>query len=76
MGGNASGAVVGSVMLFGCNSAGKKTFLSMGGGNNWGDQRAFLGGGVYNSTSTISSISIVSSSGNLDAGTVFVYGSA
>jgi hypothetical protein len=74
---NAACPVAGTVMLFGCNSAGKKTYISMGGGNAFtNNHRTFIGGGVYHSTSTISSISIVSSTGNLDAGTVFVYGSA
>ena len=40
------------------------------------DQIAFILGGYYNKTDTISSISVVSGTGNFDAGTVYVYTSA
>jgi hypothetical protein len=68
----------GYVTLTGCNSAGVKAFNGSGGGNAAGSnqQRANNFGGYYNSASTISSISVVSSSGNLDNGSVFVYASA
>jgi hypothetical protein len=73
-----SGVAGGYVLLSGCNSSGVKVFNLIGGANaagNGGQQQAQLGG-YYNSSSTISSISIFSNSGNLDAGTVFVYTSA
>jgi hypothetical protein len=45
-------------------------------GNASNAGRQNTGQGFYSGTSTISSISVVSSSGNLDAGTVYVYTSA
>jgi hypothetical protein len=76
MGSGVASQVQSSTMLYGCNSTGLKTYMTMGGGNaNGNSQRHFWGGGIYDSSSAISSISIISSSGDLDAGTVFVYGS-
>jgi hypothetical protein len=68
----------GYVQLSGCNSSGVKVFnsLAIGRPNGSHSQRAYLLGGFYNSSSTISSVSIISSSGNFDAGTVYVYTSA
>ena len=68
----------GYVQLSGCNSSGVKVFNSLGIGrpNGSNSQRAYLLGGFYNSSSTISSVSIRSTSGNFDAGTIFVYTSA
>ena len=78
MGTNASATVSGYVLLSGCNSSGVKTFQSAGAGTNGGgnDNVMYHFGGYYDSATAISSISIVSNSGNLDAGTVFVYTSA
>lgn len=75
---NASGVISGYCLLSGCNSSGLKVFnlatgASAAGGNN---QQQNSYGGFYNSASTISSVSIVSGTGNLDNGTVFVYTSA
>jgi hypothetical protein len=76
----ASSVVAGGVTITGCNSSGVKQYTSIGGAS-----RGTAGGvghngyslqGFYNSASTISSVSIFSSSGNLDAGTVYVYTSA
>ena len=75
MGTNAGAAVSGYVLLTGCNNSGVKVFQSAGAGTPGGgvDQVMYHFGGYYNSATVISSISIVSNSGNLDAGTVFVY---
>jgi len=63
----------------GCNSSGLK-IVNFTGSGNVGDAtpngRQNIGGGFYSGTSTISSISVVSGSGNFDAGTVYVYTSA
>lgn len=76
MSNNVNSTVNGSMMVYGCNSTDKKIFQGMGTGNqSAAGHRAVFGGGVYHGASTISSISVVSSSGNLDNGTVFVYGS-
>lgn len=78
MGSNAGSQFAGYISLTGCNSSGVKMFQTVGAANN-GTGSNFVHrivGGYYNSASTISSISILSSSGNFDAGTIFVYTSA
>jgi len=78
MSGSASSIVDGSALISGCNSSGVKVIQSNGGGNPAGSEnhRSYNIGGYYNSSSTITSISVVSTSGNFDAGTVYVYTSA
>jgi hypothetical protein len=68
----------GYLRLSGCNSSGVKVFQAVNGVSN---NNAILYfhyniGGFYSSSSTISSVSIISSSGNFDNGTIFVYTSA
>ena len=74
---NTSG-VSGYALISGCNSSGVKVFNMAGGataagGNN---QMVFSGGGYWNSSSTVTSISIYSNYLDLDGGTVFIYTSA
>jgi len=78
MSGSASSVVAGYALFDGCNTAGIKSFQANGGGTKAGDNghRLYNIGGYYNSASTISSVSVFSSTGNLDAGTVYVYTSA
>ncbi len=68
----------GTFMFDGCNTSGVKTFSGAAGGTASGDngQQSVQYGGFYNSTSTISSISLRSSAGNFNNGTLFVYASA
>ncbi len=57
-------------------TSGVKIVNFMGASGNFAGgnaQRNYFGWGYYNSTSTISSISIVSNTGNLDGGKVYVY---
>ena len=74
----ASGVVHGSIRVIGANTSGQKMFQLMGGGNAQGssEQQHYWTGGRYDSSSTISSVSILSQTGNFDAGTIFVYTSA
>jgi hypothetical protein len=72
---SAGDVVTGGVHIRGCNSAGMKLFNSVGGATGENNQQITTVG-YYNSTSTVSSISVFSSTGNLDAGTVYVYASA
>jgi hypothetical protein len=77
----AGGLTSGYVLLQGCNSAGVKPFQSAGGGENTGGagdntQQLITSNGVYTGSSTISSVSVFSSTGNLDNGTVYVYATA
>ena len=74
----AGDAVSGYVLLSGCNASGVKIYNSIGAQSNdfSTTARRFGLGGYYNSSSTISSVSIFSSTGNFDAGTIYVYASA
>lgn len=74
---SAAGAVYGFLNMTGCNSTGIKAYTagSSGDGGSQGAAQNNLGG-TYTGTSTISSVSIISSVGNFDAGTIYVYGSA
>lgn len=78
MSANAASTVSGYVLISGCNSSGVKVYNSAAGANasTSNAQQNYILGGYYNSSSTISSVSVFSSSGNLDAGTVYVYTSA
>ena len=78
MSGSATSTVSGSVMLSGANASGVKAFSYAGSADPAGsnNQFAYIGYGYYSGSSTISSISIYSSTGNFDAGTVYVYTSA
>ena len=75
---NANSAAWGGLMLFGCNSAGIKTYSSMfttdaaGGANNSNVSTS----GIYSGSSTISSVSAYVTAGSWDAGRIYIYGSA
>jgi hypothetical protein len=75
----AGGEMNGYLLVTGCNASGSKMYQiasgpTHGGGSN-SNGMTFLGG-YYDSASTISSISMFSSSGSFDLGTVYVYTSA
>ena len=78
MNSSASSKVDGTVLFSGCNSSGVKVYQASGTGDSSGGnaQVAYAIGGYYNSSSTISSVSVFSSVGNFDEGTVYVYASA
>lgn len=76
MSNNAGSEISGFVSISGCNSTGIKMIHSSGAastnsGVNGGNR---VLGGYYTGTSTISSVSLYSSTGNFDSGTLFVYG--
>ena len=73
----ATDTLSGYLRLSGGATAGIKTYQMASGGNAALGNNAYnyIGGGVWNNTSTITSISLVSS-GTFDAGSFFVYGSA
>ena len=76
---DAAGRANGAVTISGCNSSGVKQMTLVGGGDFYAGTRwstLYSLQGFYNSSSTISSISVNSSSGNFDGGTVYVYASA
>jgi len=71
-------ALNGYCLITGCDSAGLKIINAAAGistGGSYG-QEGTVAGGYYNGSSSISSISVFSSAGNLDNGTVYVYASA
>jgi len=75
MGNSATNQVSGMVIITGCNASGVKSWTSLGAADGVG-ATGFWGGGYYDSSSVISSVSVNSSTGNLDNGTVYVYTSA
>jgi len=77
LGSNAADVGYFGIIVQGCNSAGVKVFQTMGGASpttNGGQNNFYTG--YYSGTSVITSVSIFSDTGNFDAGTVYVYGSA
>ena len=75
MGAQTNATVFGYARINGCNSSGLKVYDAAGCG--WASgKEAYIHGGYYNSTSTISSVSIVSSVGNFDQGTLYVFATA
>jgi hypothetical protein len=77
LGGSASGFGAGYYLISGANAAGVKVYNGLGGVTNTGNNATqYFIGGIYNSATVISSISIVSSTGNFDTGSVYVYTSA
>jgi hypothetical protein len=75
---NAASVLRGWLLISGCNSSGLKiaNFSASGTAGGGTGQTGSSSFAMYSSSSTISSVSIFSSSGNLDAGTLFVYTSA
>jgi len=75
----ASRAFNGAVFFDGCNTSGVKSFFSLGSGDfsttNSGSRGIFQGG-YWKGTATVTSVSAISSSGNFDAGKIYVYTSA
>jgi len=75
MSSSAASTVQGVVTIDGANSSGIKIFTHAAGAFGSGNgQTLAAGGGTYTDTNVISSISIISSGGNFDAGTIFIYG--
>jgi hypothetical protein len=73
----AASSVYGSALILGGTSTGTKSVTITGsGGSSGGDAsyRQYAYTGIYKASAAITSISIVSSTGNLDSGTVWVYG--
>ena len=75
MSSSAASTVQGVATIDGANSSGIKIFTHMAGAFGSGNNQSFAaGGGTYTDANVISSISIISSGGNFDAGTIFIYG--
>lgn len=77
MGINAASGLWGHALISGCNTAGKKMISSFASGDtNTSGNMGYWAGGVWNNTATVTSISVVSGTGNLDLGTFLVFGAA
>jgi hypothetical protein len=77
MGVSAANTVTGCLQVFGAKSTtGIKPTQSIGMGNSGGttENKAVFGQTLYLGTSAITSVSVISSVGNFDAGTIYVYG--
>jgi hypothetical protein len=77
--GTAGGVFSGSMVIYGCNSSGKKLMTYTAGCNtatSYTSARGQYGGGCWNNTSTVTSFSLISGSGSFDSGSYEVYGSA
>jgi hypothetical protein len=74
---DAASQVAGYCLVTGANSSGAKVYNSAGQGSagSGSDHTGYVLGGYYDSSSTISSVSVVGGS-NFDGGTVYVYTSA
>jgi len=68
----------GGITFTGCNSSGVKAFEvnGAGGGSGGINNHAYMGQGYWDNSATVTSISILSSVGNFDAGTIYIYASA
>jgi len=68
-----------NIRLNGCNGSGLKVFQALSGVDNSttdANNESVFVGGHYSGSSTISSVSLVTSSGTFSGGTIYVYGSA
>lgn len=76
--GVAASVVAGTITISGCNTAGVKMITSGAGANASGntDNSFRAGGGYWNNTATITSVSAYMNAGSWDAGTMYVYGAA
>ena len=75
---NQASRIYGTALITGTNSAGLKMYQGSAGStaNGGTGQTSFVAGGYYTGTSTISSFSLISSVGNFDQGTLYVYKTA
>lgn len=76
--GSAGSLISGYIRVSGCATSGTKVLTWMGSGRADGSntQKLIIGGGTYAGASTISSFSLISTSGNFDSGSFFVYGAS
>ena len=65
-------------IIDGCNSAGVKVFSSVGSGDagSGNGQQARIVNGIFDSSATISSVTVLTNTGTFNGGTMYIYGSA
>lgn len=71
---NSSGTVLGYLSVFNCNTTTPKPVYGFGKAAGTSARNFCIDGGHYAGTSAITSVSLITSSGTFDAGTVYVYG--
>jgi len=74
MGNSAANNVQGTINIQGTSGTGRKPFQLLTYANGGGGNQSFWSSGYYQGGSAISSISLISGSGNFDAGTLEIYG--
>ena len=77
--GNQTSTVSGGCTILGANTSGAYKIVNVVGGGNWtsGNGNAlYVYNGFWKNTATISSISVSTEAGTLDAGTLYIYGAA
>jgi hypothetical protein len=74
MGANVANTADGIMHIFGAKGTGFKPLAISGAGDGSTTNDSQILDGYYKGTSTITSVSILSSSGNFDAGTIYIYG--
>jgi hypothetical protein len=74
MGNTAGNFFGGMVSIIGGKTAGYKSLAIAGYGDGPTSVQSYSGLGYYNASAAITSISIISSTGNFDNGTVYIYG--
>jgi uncharacterized protein YaiE (UPF0345 family) len=77
--GDQTSTVSGSCTILGANTSGAYKIVNVVGGGNWtsGNGNAlYVYNGFWKNTATISSISVSTEAGTLDAGTLYIYGAA
>lgn len=76
MSNNAGSELSGGLLVFGANTTGGKAYIGSWGSKASGgvNNSANTLSGLYTGASVISSVSIISSTGNFDGGTIYVYG--
>ena len=74
--GNTSSSLSGGLLMFGANSTGGKAYMGSWGSSDGGanNNAANTLSGLYMGTSVVSSVSIISDTGNFDAGKIYIYG--
>lgn len=72
--GSSTALVSATILIDGCATGGIKPASIFSFATSFNNSIAVSYGGVYSGTSAVTSVSLLSSSGNFDAGTMFVYG--
>jgi hypothetical protein len=78
MSGSANSQVSGGIWVSGLNKSGVKPYMSVVGSSSAANsgQGHYYKSGIWNNTATLTSVSITSSTGNFDTGTLYLFGAS